>query len=382
MILGKIQSKTKNPNKNLRIFVHKRSDGHAYRLIITLPTPKHKRIVAILSIVVLIVTNSYIFDARAVSLVDASDTLSTSNVSAMATHTINFTSSITLGAGDYFLIRIPDNAGFGDILATSITCPANSTRSAVSTSTAKCTATGPVVAGAQQIVIAGIANPSTLGPQTISAYSYASTSALMESADMVIAIINSVAMSASVPSTLTFSVLPVATGTVINTATTSGGTGTTSINFGSLRTGTSTTLGQELRVTTNAAYGFTVTVQENQPLTTTNGATIDSFKDGVPPGSPIPWAAPSGNLSSTSTYGHMGFTTDDNSLSNGNPFIGGGFTGFVGSSTREVMYNNGPADGSTPSVGSAKVAYRVEITGLQEAGEYSNSIVYIVTPAY
>lgn len=335
-----------------------------------------------MNIAVLVFSISYIPTARAVSLANASDVLSTSNVSAAATHTINFTTSVTLEADDYFLVSIPDDAGFGDITAPAITCPANSTESALSTSTAKCTATGSIAAGPQTIIITGIANPPLPGPQIVSAYSYASTSNLLESADMVVAIMNNVVMSASVPSTLTFSISPTATGTVINNATTTGESATTSINFGSLQSGTSTTLGQELRVTTNAAYGFTVTVEENQVLTSNSGATIDSFLNGTPPGSPIPWAPPAGTLGATSTYGHMGLTTSDASLSSGDPFAGGAFSGFNGTSTQEVMFNNGPADGSTPGIGLARVAYRIQITGLQEAGDYTNTITYIVTPAY
>lgn len=338
---------------------------------------------AILTIAaVLCVSNSFISIAQAVSLTNASDTLSTSNISVTATHTINFTTSIPLGTGDYFLVALPGGVGFGDIISTAITCPASTTRSVLSTSTAKCTATAAVPAGAQVITITGIANPPIPGPQTINAFSYASTSLVLESADMVVAIINSVTMSASVPSTLTLSIAPVSTGTVINTATTSGASATTSINFGSLQVGTTTTLGQEIRVTTNATYGFTVTVQENQPLTSATGATIDSFKDGAPPGSPTPWSSPSATLGATSTYGHMGLTTSDSSLSGGNPYANGGFSGFNGSVAKEIMYNNGPADGTTPGVGKAQVAYRVEISALQEAGDYSNIVTYIVTPTY
>lgn len=337
---------------------------------------------AILLVALLLVSNSFISVARAVSLTDASDTLSTSNISAVATHSVSFTTSVALGVDDYFLVSLPPSAGFGDILAAAITCPANTTNSAVGTSTAKCTATGAVAAGVQAITIANVANPPTPGPQTIQAFSYASTSILWENADMVVAIISSVTMSASVPSTLTFSIGPVASGTVINTATTSRDSATTTIDFGQLQTGTTTTLGQEIRVTTNATFGFTVTVEQDDVLRSSSGATIDSFKDGAPPGAPIPWEPPSGSIGATSTYGHMGLTTNDSSLSGGNPYAAGGFAGFSGSSTKEIMYNNGPADGSTPSIGLARVAYRVEITGLQEAGDYSNTLTYIVTPAY
>jgi hypothetical protein len=48
----------------------------------------------------------------------------------------------------------------------------------------------------------------------------------------------------------------------------------------------------------------------------------------------------------------------------------------------EVMYNGSPSDGSTQNVGLAKVAYRVQISALQEAGDYTNTLTYTVTPTY
>ncbi len=347
---------------------------------------KHKKLVAMLVITILLVSNTFVSKAKAVSLINASDRLSTSNVGSLANHTITFTSSVALGTGDYFLITIPGSSGFGSIATSSITCPVNSTSSSFATTTARCVATGVVAAGVQTITIANIANPITPGSQTISAFNYASTSVVREDADMVVAIISNVVMSASVPSTLTLTIAPVATNTLINNASTTGASATTSIGFGNLVAGTSSIIGQELRVTTNATYGFTVTAQQNQPLTSAGGSTIDSFATGTPPANPIAWQAPTGILAATSTYGHMGFTVDDSSLSTGNPYnVGTGgdrWMGFTGTTTKEVMYSTGPADGTTQGIGVAKVAFRVQVTGLQEAGDYTNTITYIATPTY
>lgn len=338
-----------------------------------------KKLVAILSIASLLMSGTLINPAKAASLSNASDTLSTSNLNTSATHTVKFNTNQALSVGDYFQVVLP--ADFGDVLQANISCPAGTNPTAQNTETARCTATAGIATGTITISISGVTNPSYAGSQTIIAGSYASGGSAKETANLMVAIIDSVVMNASVPSTLNFVVAPVASGTSINGIVTTNESATTSVNFGTLAVGNSAVMGQELKVTTNATYGYSVTVQQNQALTNAAGATIDSFDNGVVPGAPIAWNNPTGTLGSTATYGHMGFTTDDADLSV-RDFTSSKWFGFSGTSPVEVMYNNGPADGSTQSKGLAKVAYRLHITALQEAGDYTNTLTYIATPSY
>ena len=49
----------------------------------------------------------------------------------------------------------------------------------------------------------------------------------------------------------------------------------------------------------------------------------------------------------------------------------------------EVFKNNGPADGTTQNIGTAKVGYKVEISPLQEAGsDYTATLTYVATPVF
>jgi len=65
------------------------------------------------------------------------------------------------------------------------------------------------------------------------------------------------------------------------------------LTFGVLAPGAAKTLGQKLKVSTNATYGFTVTVFQDHNLISSGGADIDSFKDGVEATTtPLAWAAP------------------------------------------------------------------------------------------
>jgi hypothetical protein len=132
-------------------------------------------------------------------------------------------------------------------------------------------------------------------------------------------------------------------------------------------------------VTTNATNGYSVTVQQNQDLTNAAGATIHAFPAG---GSPAAWSDPAGTLNATTTYGHLAFTTDDTTLTAGNPYGGSKWNGFSGGTPVEVLYNGGPADGSTQGKAVANVAFRIAITSLQDAGDYTNTLTYIATPAF
>jgi hypothetical protein len=124
-------------------------------------------------------------------------------------------------------------------------------------------------------------------------------------------------------------------------------------------------------------------------MTSDSGSTINSFnnsQDGTGSTTPGAWAGPSNILDITNTYGHMGMTSDDETLSGGDDFNATGaeayYVGFNATDPVEVMYHTGPADGSTPNKGLANVAYTTEITELQEAGDYENTLTYICTPQY
>lgn len=349
----------------------------------------NKKLLSIIAMVALIFSSSLVDWVNAASIISASDRLSDSDVSVTnVTHTIAFRPLQNLALNDYFQVTLP--AEFGTIAnATQVTCPGALSASVPGAPSriAKCTSdAGTFIAATTTITITGVTNPAVAGSYTIAIASYNSGGTLKENVNVMVAIVPSVSVTANVPSTLNFVISPLSTSTAVNGATTTAAAATTSINFGSLQVGTSSIMGHSLHVTTNASYGFKVTVEQDQSLTSNTGSTIDSFQIGTPPGSPIAWTAPTGVLDSKNTYGHMGFTIDDDTLSSGNPYnvgvTGDRWMGFTGSSTQEIMYHNGPADGSTQSKGLARVAYRIQITALQEAGDYSNTLTYVATPTY
>jgi hypothetical protein len=82
----------------------------------------------------------------------------------------------------------------------------------------------------------------------------------------------------------------------------------------------------------------------------------------------------------------MGLTSDDADLNSGEfgtstPL----FAGNIQASTtpRQVFSHTGPSDGTTQNKGLIKVAYRIQIASLQEAGnDYTNVLTYIATPTF
>jgi hypothetical protein len=202
-----------------------------------------------------------------------------------------------------------------------------------------------------------------------------------------VAIIAPVVVTAAVDTSFTFTVEGLATGTV-NQEPITGTSTATAIPFGVLEAGTATTSAQQLSVSTNASYGFAVTVQVDQQLLSSTGADIDGFIDGAYTDTPVAWEPPTGTISSEDSWGHWGLTTEDSSLTAGlsDPFDSAG-TGqlFVSASTTpvEVFRHDGPSDGTTDHIGRTRVGYKVEISPLQEAGDdYTATLTYVATPVF
>jgi len=225
----------------------------------------------------------------------------------------------------------------------------------------------------------------------------------LDTATVRAAIIDAVTITAEVQATLSCSISGVTSGTNFNVSpggntygTAGFATDATIIPFGILNSTSSSQSGQLIKVSTNASEGFYVADKQYGDLTSASGDTINVFKDGVQQdnSSPATWDPPSGTPGSPDTYGHIGYGTTDVGADastglddlNGNGdfdrFSGAKFAGL--STTYEaVLSHNGPANGTgSDTNGQGYVVYRIEISGLQEAGVYSNTISYLCTGRY
>jgi hypothetical protein len=351
--------------------------------------PRQKFIISLLMLAMLLVYGSVPQATQAVSMTTVKDTISSSDVSKTnVTHTVIFTNTQAVGNNGHLEVIFP--AAF-NVASAVTTCPAATGMLAGGTGqTITCSYTNGLPAGTYTISIAGTTNPATVGSQLLSINNVTVGTVTLEHSTFRVAIVNSVSVTATVEASLTFTITGIAStsvsGQIVNGQTLTGSSTYNTLAFGVLAPGVKKTLGQRLNVTTNANYGYSVTVVQDHDLLSSNGADINAFKDGAAASTtPLAWASPTGILGSARTYGHFGLTSGDASLSDGSPFKPAAtplYKGFWHTTPVEVMYHTGPADGLASGIGSSTVAYTVEISALQEAGDYSNTLTYVCTPTY
>lgn len=344
--------------------------------------------------------------AEAASITDASDTLSNSAPGQLSNHTIAFETPNGMAAGETITLTFPGAFSLSttseddiDILVNGSSSSTAATNGAatwgVTVGGSVITLTAPNdmgVASATPIVIRignnavdfGTGATKIVNPSATTSYAIEIGGTMPDSGQVRVAIIDQVTVSASVDTSLTFSVTGVASGQGVNGTTTSTSTTPTAIGFGTLDIDTPETAAHDLSVTTNASNGYTVTVVQTGALQSATGATIDGFIDGAYTSSPTTWQSPGALIADTDTYGHWGITSNDTVIPSrsGDDFLS---NEWVSGSTTPVaiMGHTGPADGSTPGSGSARVGYQVEISALQEAGDdYTTTLRYIATPTF
>lgn len=345
--------------------------------------------------------------AEASSITNASDTLSNSAPSLPSNHTIAFGTANGLAIGQTIAITFPAGFTLGSVGEDDVDILVNglSSTTAAGASTASdwgvgvsgqtitfTTPTGSGVASATPVVIrignhavtSGTGLNQITNPAGTTSYAITIAGTMQDSGELRVAIVDQVVVSASVDTSLTFSVTGVNSGLTVNgSPTTTAATSTaTTLPFGTLPVGQSRTLAHDLAVTTNAAVGYTVTVEQTGNLQSTTGASIDGFIDGTDTVTPTAWQGPAALIANPDTYGHWGLTSNDGTTTRTAEF---GSDQWVSGSTTPIviMGHDGPSDGATAGIGAARIGYQVQISALQEAGDdYTTTLRYIATPTF
>lgn len=369
---------------------------------------RHKGRIALIAIMIFSLVAMYglypfeslIKFAKAGSLYSVKDTISDSDKQASSSHAIVFSMSTALAQNEY--VEVGFQSGFTNFSNVAVNCPANTTASTTSSSddyrVVRCTvAAGQSLAvqpTTHTITIYNILNPNATGDKDVTVSTYDSGDVAKDETILKVYIIDDVTVRATVDATLTFTVSglgPYSAKSTVNGIGLSGTSTAEEINFGTLHSVSSTTLAQNLTVSTNATDGFIVTVQKDQDLQNAAGATINSFNnspDGTGTTTPEAWSDPGGVLESPNTYGHWGLTSDDDDTADNlimtNDYYQGEafYAGTNGTDPMIVMAHTGPADGTTQNIGTAAVAYSIRISDLQEAGDYNATLTYVCTPTY
>ena len=370
--------------------------------------------IALLTIISLLMWTIGIQNVQADGITNYSNTLSDSDPTAISSHTLAYTTSTAATAAQTIDFGYSDDWDFsvlaGGVDATdftvnsgtmtivdSCTAAANEvTPSASDTGGSKgftltVCASDTIPAGSFSITVgdgaAGgaddIINPSTEGSQEITL-----GGTQVDSGATRVFIINNIDMTATVPTSFTFTILGTGSGLAganSEPTTTTVSTNATTIPWGTIQAGTEYAAAHTLSVGTNASNGFSVTLEQDANLTNASSDDIDLFIDGAATAAPASWAAPTGTLGTEDTYGHYGITSEDSDL-NGDEFAAALYAGNI-ASPREVFSHTGVSDGQTNGTGTADigatvVGYKIEISALQEAGDYSNVLTYIATPTF
>lgn len=332
--------------------------------------------------------------AHAAQLATVSDTLTDSDLNVTSAHTIKFTipTGSTLTTGQ--TVSLTFDSGFTGI-ASSVSGDLTVTANASTTAIGAFDSTGQVISfnnvsatAGQEVVVAiadgVITNPNSVGSFEVNIVAGTDTGAAE------VAIIDNVLVQASVDTQLIFTIDGLATSTAVNSETTTGSSTPTLLNFGELTAGSPSVLAQQLNVTTNAYNGFVVTVESDQNLQSVNGADIDSFTDGTDVALPgTAWTAPVPDVNDENTWGHWGVTTNDSNLGSNDGYYGATdfaaseFIAVSSTTPRQVFAHDGPSDGTTADIGRTQVAYKIGISGLQEAAtDYTTTLTYIATPTF
>jgi len=333
------------------------------------------------------------------ALANSSWLISDSDFLQVATSTFSFTTATSTAVNGFIRFTFP--AGFTGISNVNVDCDNGDVNFAASS-------TGQVVdcvrsnstqaAGNLTMEITGVTNPSDQANDyyvvLIEHYRAGAASLPNERVQVMTHLIDDVWMTARVDATLKFTVTGTTTGAFVNGIECSNTSTATATPFGTLQPNATSTVCQQLNVTTNASQGFTVTVEQDQEMTSDGNDNINSFNnspDNTGSTTAQAWVAPSGILDSDHTYGHMGLTSNDtdlNSLGGYNDFYNGGTANFAGLNNSQPMpiyHHDGPADGdtfATQDKGKIMVLYQAEINALQQAGDYESTLTYIATPIY
>jgi hypothetical protein len=249
----------------------------------------------------------------------------------------------------------------------------------------------PASASSRTVVLTGISNGSV--PEVgyyVRFYSYSDAGCSTGPIDTVTVMFiyeNGQQVSVDVDPSLTFTVVQKTAGNCNGVAITqTGAWQTNNLVYMGHPTVVSNTVGaQNLTVSTNALNGFTVFARYDHTLYNQNAPVPSAVTISDVGGTN---ASPqSGMAAGTEAYG---YTTDDSTLGTGsaNRFTTGGGDKWAKFTTSnlEVMYNGAPAGNATDVGGGNNnticLGYQIGISGLTEAGHYTDTVFLTATPIY
>lgn len=320
--------------------------------------------------------------AGTVTVSHASITLSNSNPGTAANETISWNPSNTTTAVATIDIQYATTAtgttvpsglamsatptvtitGFGSATATGAY---NSSTGVLTVTLSTATAASSTVS----VTVDSVTNPSA-GTFYVQVTSNSSAPAVIDYGVMATTTVAQVVVTGTMDPSLSFTVTGVASGT---TTAITGGQNTTTITttsttlpFGHFNVASTNVAAQVISTTTNAAYGYTVTLQENQLLTDASSSTIPNVTAGT-------WTT------NTTTGFGVNVTSGD---ANTALFTANSIYEPIPVSPATPVTLATKSSATSSSGDSEYVNFQLGVTAAQPAGTYTNNLDYVVTPTY
>jgi len=342
--------------------------------------------------------------ANAANLTSLRDLITDSAPSAAADHTFTFSTPSGVAAGQTIVIDFgatgfdPSALDFNDVDFASTSeitlagSPSGGTWGVATDATliTLTSGTGVIDPGASVTIKVGLnatfgaqGNTQIVNPATEGSHAVTVSAGSSDTGTLYIALLPAVVLTAAVDTIFSFAIAGVSAGGTVNGEPITGTAGSTTIPFGILTSLAASTSAQTLSVSTNAPNGYVVTIQLDGALRSSAGDDIDGFNNGSDTNTPTTWVAPTGLIGSEATYGHWGFTSDDATTTRGAADEFDSLEFAAASTTpRVVMSHTGPANAAGVGIGTTTVGYKVELSAIQEAGDYTTTLTYVATPTF
>jgi hypothetical protein len=343
-----------------------------------------------------------IINAQTDSLTGASVLISDSAPDVTANYEFTFTTASEIPTGGDIRISFPTIDWLTTADPADVTCPDGNSADVTSNYVMCDIDSGnPLSADSYSITVNNVEHPAKSAAEGV-ADTYTinlltrdaeTTPNVIEKAQVMVALVEPITVTATVNASLTFVVTGVNSSESVHggAETTDVTTTATSIPFGVLAPDVPKVAAQDLAVATNASDGFTVTIFQDGNMVNAAGDEISSFEDDSPVATSAAkaWTAPSATLDVPTTYGHFGFSSEDSQVDasclaepGGGYFDGNLWAGLTGTTPEEIMCHVGPSDGTTEHKGTTRIGFQAEVSSLQPAGEYRNTLTYIATPTF
>ncbi len=233
-------------------------------------------------------------------------------------------------------------------------------------------ASGETPAGAtgRTVVLSGITNASTAGTTYFVKFNtYNNTDCATSPVDSTVLAYQYTtgqSVSLTVDPALTFTISAIASGSTVNSATTTVTTTPTTIPFGTVTSGANAIAAHDMTVVTNAGSGYTVYTRYSGALTSGTNTIADFAGSNATPTA----------FTAAGTEG-FGYTTSSTSLAgtaarfNSNKWAAFTTTGV------EVAHSIAPVSSDVTRIG-----YQIGISGTTKAGSYTTSVILTAVPMY